>query len=191
MAEEEDKFRAAFEKLRSGSDEAIWSFIAEYGPAIRRIARRNMDRRMQSQFDSVDFVQMVWVSFFRHPREIRSFQRAADLHAYLGRMVKNKVCDEHRKHLGAAKRDVTRERPLDACEEPQNVAESTPSQVAIAREMWHRMLDGETDKNRRIAKLRLGGATIADISRQLQINEKTVRNVIDRLMRSYRADGKG
>ena len=91
MADEKAEFRVALEELREGSPDAIWKFIEMYGPHIRRIARRNMDPRMQSAFDSLDFVQMVWVSFFRNPNEIRSFRQPVDLYRYLGRMVKNKV----------------------------------------------------------------------------------------------------
>jgi RNA polymerase sigma-70 factor (ECF subfamily) len=188
MADEKREFRAALEEVRGGSADAIWRFIELYGPHIRRIARRNMDPRMQAEFDSLDFVQMVWVSFFRDPRKIRSFRQPVDLYRYLGRMVKNKVCDEHRRRIIAAKRDVTRERQLHSLEEPVNARASSPSQIAIAREQWQRLIEGEPVRNRDIARLRLGGATYVEISRQLGINEKTVRRVIDRLLQSYNAD---
>ena len=103
MADEKAEFRAALEEVREGSPDAVWKFIEVYGPHIRRIARRNMDPRMQSEFDSLDFVQMVWASFFREPRRIRSFRHPADLYRYLARMAKNKVCDEHRRRIIAAK----------------------------------------------------------------------------------------
>ncbi len=188
MADEKAEFRAALEEVRRGTPDAIWRFIEDYGPFIRRIARRNLDTRMQSKFDSVDFVQMVWVSFFRDPRKIRSFQGPNDLYRYLGRVVRNKVCDEHRRRIISDKYDVARECALQESDEMPDSLELTPSQVAIARETWQRLMDGESVRNQDIARLRLGGATFVEISRQLDINERTVRRVIDRLLRSYQAD---
>ncbi len=188
MADEKAEFRTALEEVRGGSPDAIWKFIEKYGPFIRRIARRNLDTRMQSKFDSIDFVQMVWVSFFRDPRKIQSFQGPNDLYRYLGKVVKNKVCNEHRRRILSAKYDVARECALQESEDPADLLELTPSQIAIAREAWQRLIDGEPVRNQDIARLRLGGATFVEISRQLGINEKTVRRVIDRLLRSYQAD---
>ena len=188
MVDEKAEFRAALEEVRSGSPDAIWRFIEEYGPHIQRIARRNLDSRIQSKFDSLDFVQMVWASFFRNPQKIRSFQRPIDLQRYLGKLVRNKVCDEHRRRIISAKHNVTREHSLQASNEPANSLALTPSQIAIAREEWQRLVEGEPIRNQDIARLRLGGATLVEISQQLEINEKTVRRVIDRLLRSYQGD---
>lgn len=186
MADEKDEFRDALEAVRRGSPEAIWDFIEEYGPHIQRIARRYLDTRMQSKFDSVDFVQMVWASFFRDPREIRSFCHPDELTRYLGRLVRNKVCDEHRRRLFTAKRDVTRERPLHASDDVADRIDVTPSQVAIAREEWERLLEGQPQPVQDIARLRLGGSTFVEIGRQLQMNERSVRRAIERLLNSYR-----
>lgn len=190
MDDEKAEFRAALEAVRSGSRDAIQNFTEEYGPHIQRIARRNLDSRIQSKFDSLDFVQMVWVSFFRDPRQIRSFRRPADLRRYLGKLVRNKVCDEHRRRIISAKHNVTHEYSLQASDEPTNSLDLTPSQVAIVREEWQRIIEGEPPRNQNIARLRLGGSTLAEISRELGINERTVRRVIDRLLRPRQTDRK-
>ena len=79
----ESDFRTLLAGIRSGSEEAAWQLIEQYGPHIRRIVRRRLDRRLRSQFDSVDFVQAVWASFFREPDQIRSFETLPDLIKYL------------------------------------------------------------------------------------------------------------
>jgi RNA polymerase sigma factor (sigma-70 family) len=185
MADEKAEFRAALEEVRKGSPDAVWQFIEKYGPFILRIARRNLNTGMQSKFDSQDFVQMVWASFFRNPREIRSFESQEHLLAYLARLVQNKMTDEHRRRFGSLKNNVARERPLEAGEELPRRDRVTPSQVAIAKEVWERIIDGENPQNRSIARLRLGGATFVEISQKLGIHERTVRRVIERLLTTY------
>jgi RNA polymerase sigma-70 factor (ECF subfamily) len=189
MADEKAEFQAALQAVRNGSPDALWTFIEKYGPKIQRIARRQMDHQIQSKFDSVDFVQMVWASFFRDPQKMRSFHQPQDIFHYLIRMVRNKLCDEQRRNA-AAKNDVSRERPLQASDQPVHRIALTPSHVAMAKEVWARMIEGETEKAQRIAEMRLGGATINEISEALQINEKTVRRTIARLLATYkRSDG--
>jgi RNA polymerase sigma factor (sigma-70 family) len=185
MADERDEFRDALEKVRQGSPGATEEFIRQFEPHIQRIARRYLDTRMQSKFDSRDFVQMVWASFFRDPMEIRSFHHPDDLTRYLGKLVRNKVCDEHRRRLFTAKHDVTRERPLHASDDVADRVDVTPSKVAIAREEWELLLDGKPEQVKEIARQRLGGSSFVEIGRQLQINERTVRRAIERLLNSY------
>ena len=64
MTHDDSSFEAAVKELRTGSEEAIWNFIQTYGPHIQRVVRRRLHHKLRSKFDSVDFVQMVWVSFF-------------------------------------------------------------------------------------------------------------------------------
>ncbi len=191
MVDEKTRFRAALENVRSGSPEAVWHFISEYGPSIQRIVRRKMDRRMQSKFDSYDFVQMVWASFFRNPREIRSFRHPDDLLRYLAALARHKVIGEYRRRIRSKKYGVTQECSLDEAESSHDTPKSremTPSHVAMAREEWERMMQRQSQRNREIIHLRFGGATYTEISRQVGINERTVRKIVQRLTQSSRRD---
>jgi len=185
MADEKAEFRAALEEVRNGSPDAALRFIEEYGPHILRIARRKLDPRIQSKFDSQDFVQMVWVSFFRNPRQIRSFRDSDDLLRYLARLVRNKIYDEHRRRIISAKRNVNRERPLDPSDEPTARSDLTPSHFAIAREAWQKLIQGKPARDQRIVHLRLRGATFVEIAQQLGMNERSVRRIMERLLQSY------
>ena len=64
------EFRDAIDQICSGSEEAAWNFIETYGPHIQRVVRRRLHQSLRSKFDSVDFVQMVWASFFADPQRI-------------------------------------------------------------------------------------------------------------------------
>ena len=64
MTDANDEFRALMQRLREGSDEAAWQLVEQYGEPIRRAVRRALSARLRPQFDSLDFVQLVWSSFF-------------------------------------------------------------------------------------------------------------------------------
>jgi len=186
--DQRNEFRAAIEGVRSGSPDAVWKLIAEYGPHIQRVVRRRLDRRMRSKFDSLDFVQMVWASVFRNPRELGSLEQPEDLIRYLATLARRKVIYEYRRRIvNDTKYNFSREQPLS--EEDSNQADvlstevETPSQIAMAREQWEKLVDQQPDRDRSIVQMRIGGATFLEISQQLGINERTARKVIDRLVR--------
>jgi RNA polymerase sigma factor (sigma-70 family) len=185
MVDERSEFRAAIDGVRAGSPEAIWKLIAEYGPHIQRVVRRKLDRRMRSKFDSQDFVQMVWASVFRNPNEICSLNGPQDLIRYLAALGRRKVIVEYRRRIqNNTKYNVTREQSLDdseLAENPVDTDESTPSQLAMAREQWEEFLRKQPERDRSIVQMRIQGSTFLEIAQQLGINERTARKVIRRL----------
>ena len=62
-----------------------------------------------SKFDSMDFVQSVWLSFFKNRAAIADFQTASQLVAFLATAARNKVCTESRRRLYTQKHDIRRE----------------------------------------------------------------------------------
>lgn len=177
------QFRASMEQVRSGSTDAVWQLIEDYGPAIQKVVRRRLDRRMRSKFDSVDFVQMVWASFFRNPMEMSSFHEPEELLRYLSAMARHKVVDEYRRRIVQQKHNITRERSLNESRETEDVPKTrdpTPSQFAMLREDWNRKLEGMSDAHRRVVQLRLGGATFEEIASEVGIHERTARDIINR-----------
>lgn len=184
MCERASEFRQALERVCTGSEEDALEFIQTYGPHIHRVVRRRLHQSMRSKFDSLDFVQMVWASFFADPQRIARIKDPDGLIRYLVTMARNKVIEESRRRLATKKHDVQRERPLDridVAESPSRQRQATPSQIAMARERWRRMLRDQSERNRRIVELRMGGATFAEIGRALGIHERTARQVIDGL----------
>jgi RNA polymerase sigma-70 factor (ECF subfamily) len=142
---------------------------------------------MRSKFDSLDFVQMVWASFFRNPHDICSFEQPEDLVKYLAALARHKVIEEYRRRIRTKKYNITRERSLgdsDLAQQSAEAAQPTPSQIAIAREQWEKLMQDQPERDRSIVQMRIGGATFVEIGRQLGIHERTARKVIDRLVRS-------
>ena len=91
----------------------MWDFIESYGPHIKRVVRHRLNQKMRSKFDSGDFVQMVWASFFANPRQIAQFKEPNQLIKYLVIMARNKVIDESRRCLKYQQNNVRKELSCD------------------------------------------------------------------------------
>jgi RNA polymerase sigma-70 factor (ECF subfamily) len=79
MPPQQRDFRSLMEQLRQGSQDAAWELIEQYGPLVKRVVRRNLDHGLRSKFDSVDFVQAVWGSFFRNRTRLDKFAAPENL----------------------------------------------------------------------------------------------------------------
>ena len=179
-----NSFQEAMSRLRDGDDQAAWDLIKEYEPHLRRVIRRKLDARMQSKFDSIDFAQMVWTSFFSDPAKLVQFQDREHLLQYLVRVAKNKFVDEYRRRMRTEKHGASRECSLQDSANRLRLPKSgsTPSQYAMARERWRILMTNQSQRDQEIVRLRIGGATFDEIAKELAIGEKTVRRVLDRLM---------
>lgn len=181
------EFSRLLNEARSGSDAAATRLVQMYGPHVVRAVRRNLSRELRNKFDSGDFAQAVWASFFTAFQAIPALDQPGQLISLLSSMARNKVVDETRRRLDTLKYDVQRERPLQSVGEgDEAVATSrdpTPSQIAIARERWVRMLRDQPVQHQQIIRQRLMGRTNPSIAANLGISERTVRRVIERLMR--------
>jgi RNA polymerase sigma factor (sigma-70 family) len=171
-------------RLRYGDEEAAWELIDVYGPHILRVVRRDLNRRLRSRFDSADFVQAVWASFFRQPSQFRRLESPDDLLRLLLTVARNKVIDETRYRLNTRKQDVGREADpdfeLDLDELPSKTPR--PSQVAVAREQWRRLLDAQPRVNRTVLEMRFAGASYEEIAAKLKIHERSVRKIVEELL---------
>jgi RNA polymerase sigma factor (sigma-70 family) len=181
MAELED-FQAMLRRVQEGSDDAAWQLVERYGETIRRAVRRALAAPLRSKFDSLDFVQLVWSSFFRGRDRLERFDHPNQLVAFLAVMARNKVGMEVRRRLSTGKRDLRRERSLDESAMELADRQPAPIDVAIAREQWNRMLVGQPEHYRQIVHLRLQGHTYQEIADSLCIAESTVRRFLQKLL---------
>ena len=106
------------------------------------MVRRQLPRLLRSRFDSLDFLQSVWGSFFRRMRTAPTeFEDSRHLVAFLARAAKNKVIDEYRRSA-SRKHDMHREEPLwvDG-HRPKDVPDpiDSPSEIAQAHEVFGRL----------------------------------------------------
>lgn len=184
---ERQEFADLMRRLSDGSDDAARELLDRYGEHILRVVRRKLSRELRSKFDSVDFVQAVWASFFADMPRQRRFDHPQALMAFLVTLAQNKVVDAVRQRMQSRKFDINRERPLPldgsvvgdgggmAARQP------TPSQEAVANDEWRRLLADLPDRYRRMLVLLREGHTQKDIARELNVNEKTIRRVLEKL----------
>ncbi|MCC7085654.1 MAG: sigma-70 family RNA polymerase sigma factor [Pirellulales bacterium] len=183
--ESNQEFAALLHRVKSGSSDAAWELIDRYGPHVQRVVRRLLHRRLRPQFDSVDFVQAVWASFFQDPSQIHSFDSPDGVIGYLARMARNKVIEENRRQLGTEKNDLRRVKSLEDCQaDDGNLVDHQPrpSQVAVAKERWNRLIEEQPDRNREVIRMRFMGMSFAEIGRRLGIDESRVRQIVARLL---------
>ncbi|MGH7173740.1 MAG: RNA polymerase sigma factor, partial [Gemmataceae bacterium] len=140
MSSTENEFERLMERVRAGDIEAGREIFERYGRAIQRVVRRRLNRRMRTEFDSLDFAQDAWASFFRLPSERCAFQTPQELMAFLIRLVENKVIDAYRQRFATEMHDRRKLRPLQPNVHDLPSRQPTPSQFAIAEEEWDRML---------------------------------------------------
>jgi RNA polymerase sigma-70 factor (ECF subfamily) len=185
MPENREEFAALMERLRGGSEDAARELLDRYGEHILRVVRRKLSRELRSKFDSVDFVQAVWASFFAGEPGRRRFDHPQALMAFLVTLAQNKVIDAVRQRMQTQKYNINRERPLDGsvAHEAAGLAarQPTPSQEAVANDEWRRLLADLPDRYRRMLILLREGHTQKDIARELNVNEKTIRRVLEKL----------
>jgi RNA polymerase sigma factor (sigma-70 family) len=186
MSADTTEFEALLERVRDGSQDAAWELIEAFGPHIQRVVSRMLDHRMRGQFDSTDFVQSVWTSFLREPERIHELQTPDDVLRFLTVMAKHKIIDGGRRWLmtqrNGLKRPVSIDDPHLNPDALASARQPTPSAVAVARERWNRIISREPPYCQDVIRMRLAGSSCVEIANQLQLNERTVRRIIDRLV---------
>ena len=179
---EEDSFKALMHRVGQGSEDAERELLRRCGPHIRRIVRRHLHRELRSQFDSDDFVQSVWKAFYEHRSAIDRFEGQSSLVAFLARVASNKVIDACRRRLQKSKQHKNRECSFENPELDSHVLASpdpSPSEVAIAKEQFDSLV--KNDAHRLMLRLRASGKRFAEIATELNVSERTVRRVFDKL----------
>jgi DNA-directed RNA polymerase specialized sigma24 family protein len=177
-------FQALLRQVQHGSHEAARELYDTYVEHVLRGVRLRLWQRMRSRFDSQDFAQQVWASFFIEAGSLPSFKTPEQLVNYLMGMAFNKVTGEGR-HLLAQKNNIQRETQIDtmaAATGPHPASrDPTPSAVAVYHEQYDRLVDGQPPHVRRIVERRVQGKTFDEIAAELDIDESTARRVIKRL----------
>lgn len=181
-----DDFSDLMARARSGDPEAVRDFLERFEREVRVMVRARLPRRLRPRYDSGDFVQAVWKSFFTGPvdRE-RKFENEAHLRGFLDGVVRNKVQEEHRRLTRTAKHNLAREEPLYVArgdrEVPREVAspDPSPSETVQARDRLEQLTAGFGPRELRVLSLRRQGLTYAEVAEQTGMHERSVRRIID------------
>jgi RNA polymerase sigma-70 factor (ECF subfamily) len=180
------EFAQLIGEVNAGSEEAARILFERYGPHILRVVRRKLDKKLRTRFDSLDFVQDVWTSFFAERTEPLQFDRPEALVTFLARMARNKVIEAYRRRV-LTKRQGRREHSLDSVTVTQTGgladARETPSQLVGSNEQWERLLEEQPAPYRRILVMLRMGYSHHEIATQLGIHEKTVQRLLRRVTR--------
>jgi RNA polymerase sigma factor (sigma-70 family) len=190
MSSEHHDFQDLMKQVDDGSESAARELLERYGSHVVRAIRSKLHRDMRSRFDSCDFYQTVWKSFFA--RNVPTFNDERELIAYLRKVATNKVIERFRQLFQTKKYDVTREERFDvALGDPDGFSERTkhsllksrdptPSQVVSAEEQAAQLRDRDPLYHQ-IVKMKAEGATLIEIASATGVHERTVRRVIKRI----------
>ncbi len=185
MTHEDAEFAGLMKRVLSGSREAAEELHTVYGPHILRAVRQRLHRRLRSKFDSLDFVQDVWASFFTEIPEKKEFGRPEDLVLFLTAMARNKVVDEVCARLQQQKHNIQRETPLETMPRGADrfpAAQQTPSEIMMGREEWDVFLQKLPLVHRRILVLLREGKSSAAIADELGLSQRTVNRVLRKVV---------
>jgi len=181
-------------RIQAGDEEAARELLTRYEAEVRLVVRRQLPRLLRSRFDSLDFLQSVWGSFFRRVRTgPAEFEDSRHLVAFLARAAKNKVIDEYRR-AASRKQDMHREEPLWVeGNRPKDLASDidSPSEVAQAREVFGRLRDLVPEDRRTVVELKAEGLSSKDIGQRLGISERTVQRVLEELRKRAQTELEG
>jgi RNA polymerase sigma-70 factor (ECF subfamily) len=174
-----------FARAEAGEADAIRS-LQSFEDDIRLMVRVRLPRSLRPQFDSMDFVQDVWQSFFKvYNEDPGKFSDSQFLRRYLAGMARNKVLEEHRRRTQSMKYDMSREEPLYIRRGGREIArelvapDPSPVEDAAARERLAQLVAGRTPQEAEVIKLRLGGMTFEEIAERTGMHERTVRRVME------------
>jgi RNA polymerase sigma-70 factor (ECF subfamily) len=178
-------------RIQAGDESAARELLGRFEAEVRLVVRRQLPRLLRSRFDSLDFLQSVWGSFFRRMRTAPTeFEDSRHLVAFLARAAKNKVIDEYRR-AASRKQDMHREEPLwgDGMR-PRDVPDpaDSPSEVAQAHEVLVRQRELMPEDRQAILEMKAEGLSSKDIGERLGISERTVQRVLEELRRRMEAE---
>lgn len=173
-------------RVKLGDEDAFNQLLARFEGEVRMMVRGRLPKMMRGQFDSMDFVQAVWQSFFADLRDSsREFENARHLRGFLDGMARNKVFEQHRRLTKTEKYAIKREERLyvrrgDRDVERDLVARGpSPSQTAQAGERLAQLTAGCDSREVEVITLRYQGLTLDEIATRTGMCERSARRIID------------
>lgn len=189
MPNSDQEFKQLLKEIQEGSEEAARTFLDKYGAYILRVIRQRLARNLRSKFDSSDFLQDVWASFFREPPPPEAFSEREALLGFLAQLARNKVGQTSRQRLQRRRYADKRENSLDGSARFQAKVlegmEPTPSEVAVAREQWADIVTSSKPEHEKILLLLHEGYTHEEIAGLLGRSAKSVQRLVSKLRERF------
>jgi RNA polymerase sigma-70 factor (ECF subfamily) len=182
----DDNFIDLMTRAKSGDPVAIRAFLSQFEWEVQMMVRARLPKKLRIRFDSMDFAQAVWQSFFSDLRnKSPDFENVQHLRAFLKGMVWNKVQEQHRRLTRTEKCDLGREERLyirrGDRDVPREVVspEPSPSQTVQADDRLVQLTAGCAPGEVAVIRLRHQGLTIDEIAARTGFHERTVRRFIE------------
>ena len=183
-------------RAKAGDETAIGEFLTRFEPEVRIMVRGRLPRMLRTQFDSMDFVQAVWQSFFADLRSSsRQFENVLHLRGFLAGVARNKVYEEHRRLTRTKKHALAREQSLYVRRGSREVElalispEPTPSQAVQASDRRAQLVAGCSPLEAQVITLRHQEMTLHEIAKRTGRSERSVRRIIDEARERMEARG--
>ncbi len=182
----DDDFAELMMRAKAGDQAAIRVFLTRFDREVQMMVRARLPKKLRNQYDSADFVQAVWQSFFSDlPEHAPDFEKSVHLRKYLSGVVRNKIYEQHRRLTRTEKYDVLREERLyirrGDRDVPREVVSSdpSPSQAAQAGDRLEQLTAGRSPQEVDVIRLRRQGMTFEEIAAETGVKERTARRIID------------
>jgi len=166
---------------------AFATLVERYLPHVRAAVRRRLSARLRTRFDSLDFTQNVWASFFQATLDRLDLPSEEALVAYLSRMAELKVNEEFRRQL-SLKGDMRREVALGDVPEPAGRG-ATASQQVLTDDRLAAVTAGLSDRDRDMLRMLSEGHTYRSVAERFGLTAKTVQRLMDRVRDQPPAEG--
>jgi RNA polymerase sigma factor (sigma-70 family) len=173
-------FLALVERAKAGCANARRELYETYGAAILRVVRHRLHSRMRTVFDSRDFTQDVWASFFALSPSDFAFTGPDHLAEFLQSVAENKVTEVFRQKMLGVRENLNREQNLADIPPPLSDG-ATPSQHAIADEGWQQLLAGQPPMMRNVLVLLREGYTYEEVGCRTGLHPKAIQRRVQRL----------
>jgi RNA polymerase sigma-70 factor, ECF subfamily len=170
--------------------------LDEFRSYLTMLARAQFDGRLHGKLDPSDIVQQTMTEAYEHCGQFRG-QSQAELAGWLRQVLVRNLVDAQRR-FGAAKRDVARERSLDAAVNQSSIrlgtllsaGQSSPSQKAMQHEQaveLARALEQLPDAQKEAVVLRhWHGRSLLNIAEVLDRTPAAVAGLLKRGLRQLR-----
>lgn len=185
VMEHADDFKDLMDRARSGDSQAVRDFLWRFEGEVRAMVRGRLPRRMRSRFDSADFVQAVWKSFFADLNNRPcDFNDSQHLRGYLAGVVRNKVNEQQRRLTRTEKYDITREEQLYIRRGDREIvrelpsADPSPSERIQADDRLEQLTSGCSQRDIDVLTLRRHGMTNVEIADRVGLDERSVRRIL-------------
>lgn len=169
--------------------------LEKYRPYLILLARVNLGPGMHGKFDASDIVQHTLLEAHRKRAQFRG-QGETEIAAWLRQVLAFAIADA-RRDLHRAKRDIARERSLEASLDGSSsrlealaAQQSSPSQKAVRQENLLRLaatlLKLPEDQRLAVEMKHLQGLSVAEIAKLLERSDTAVGGLLRRGMTKLR-----